>query len=73
MDSDICNNFKESPKNEVEWEKVILKRLHTLWLHLYNILWNCKGIEMENRLVVAKSEMGMWGVGVAIKEQHEGA
>lgn len=28
---------------------------------------------MENRLVVVKDEMGMWGVGVAIKEQHEGA
>lgn len=28
---------------------------------------------MENRLMVVKSEVGMWGVGVVIKEQHEGA
>lgn len=61
---------------QMNFHKILLTEkywLHTLWFHLYNILWNDKGIEMENRLMVVKSEVGMWGVGVVIKEQHEGA
>ena len=32
------NNLDESPENYPEWKKAHLKRLHTVCLHLYDIL-----------------------------------
>ena len=28
----ICNNMSDSPENYAKWEKVSLKRFHTVWL-----------------------------------------
>lgn len=41
-----------------EWEKKNLKRSHTAWFHLYNILKNDKNTEMENRLLKVRDDGG---------------